>query len=236
MMDLQLIKNPQELRLLVTHTEMRKDQALYVNSRMFLCNFITLLSVLFMPYLFQEPKRNEPIRLSTRSLQSVKNSVNCETQTSPLASPHLNRRPHHHHHHHHKHHGHHSQTHSEREKHEKSMKERERELGSDSRNPIADWERDRGMDRDKERDRRLEKDKRVERDRREKERDKGHDWDHRSEKERRHERDRPEKSERERDRVAGSAPSSSSSHQQWQSRTAQSQVRITNKIPFDISA
>ncbi|KAE8742932.1 hypothetical protein FOCC_FOCC011484 [Frankliniella occidentalis] len=179
-----------------------------------------------------EPKRNEAIRLSTRSMQSVKNSVNSETQTSPLASPHMNRRPHHHHHYHHKHHAHHSQSsHVDKEKHEKSSKERsaERDLISDSRNPIADWERDRGMDRDKDRERRIEKERRTEKDRREKmqERERGHEWDHRSEKERRSERDRPsdrnERENRERERSTATGTGSTSSHHPWPSRTAQSQ-------------
>ncbi|KAK3930651.1 Rho GTPase-activating protein 39 [Frankliniella fusca] len=179
-----------------------------------------------------EPKRNEAIRLSTRSMQSVKNSVNSETQTSPLASPHMNRRPHHHHHYHHKHHGHHSQSpHADREKHEKSSKERssERDLISDSRNPIADWERDRGIDRDRDRERRVEKERRNEKDRREKiqERERGHEWDHRSEKERRSERDCPsDRNEREnkgRERSVATGTGSGSSHHPWPSRTAQSQ-------------
>ncbi|XP_034241312.1 rho GTPase-activating protein 39 isoform X2 [Thrips palmi] len=164
-----------------------------------------------------EPKRNEAIRLSTRSMQSVKNSVNSETQTSPLASPHMNRRPHHHHHH--RHHGHSQVSHGEREKSEKASKDRvpDRDLISDGRNPIADWERDRGMDRDREKERRLEKERRAERERREK----VQEWDHRNEKERRSDREKNERENRERDRAPATA--ASSSQQAWPSRTTQSQ-------------
>lgn len=162
-------------------------------------------------------------------MQSVKNSVNSETQTSPLASPHMNRRPHHHHHRHHAHHS--SQSSAQgREKSDKLNKETvvERDLITDGRNPIADWERDRGIV-DRDRERRLEKDLRVERERREKlqERDKGMDRDHRNEKERRPERERQgDKNERENRDRSGGAPSSSSNHQPWPNRTVQSQVHF----------
>lgn len=165
-------------------------------------------------------------------MQSVKNSVNSETQTSPLASPHMNRRPHHHHHHRHHGHGHSQTSHGDREKPEKASKDRvpDRDLISDGRNPIADWERDRGMDRDRERERRVEKERRAERERREK----VQEWDHRNEKERRSDRERPleknERENRERDRAPASA--AGTSHQAWPSRTTQSQVCCYLLVPY----